>query len=109
MGARCDMKTLKERMTIPEPDGKFLSIITGQEPDAALRQMVLEFSSRCPLSQTHAHCPFCMLGSLSRTTLENLVYGMKREAMIFLFDAECELRNEILASRTGARATKTPS
>jgi hypothetical protein len=103
------MKTFRERMTIPGPNGKFQPIITGQEPDAALRQMVLEFSSRCPLSQTHAHCPFCMLGSLSRTTLENLVYGMKREAMIFLFDAECELRNEILARQTVRRTAKAPS
>jgi hypothetical protein len=109
MGARRNLQIFKQRMTIPEPDGKFPSIITGQETDAALRQMVLEFSNRCPLSQTHAHCPFCMLGGLSRPSLEHLVYGMKREAMVFLFDAECELRNEILARQAGGRTSKRPS
>ena len=106
MGARCDIKSIKERMTNLGADGKFPSIITGQETDAALRQMVLEFSSRCPLSQTHAHCPFCMLGGLSRTTLESLVYGMKRDAIIFLFEAECELRNEILTRQANRRTIK---
>ncbi len=109
MGARRDILLLKERMTIRGADGKFSTIITGQESDAGLRQMVLEISLRCPLSQTHAHCPFYMLGGLSRTSLEHLVYGMKREAMVFLFDAECELRNEILARRTRGRTSRPPS
>ena len=109
MVARLDMNLLKSRMTNPGAEGKFSSIITGQETDAELRQMVLEFSNRCPLAQTHAKCPFCMLGGLSRTTLENLVYGMKREAMLFLFDAEHELRNEILVHQAGWRTAKRPT
>jgi hypothetical protein len=109
MGARLNIQLLRERMTLRGADGKFSAIITGQESDAGLRQMVLEISLRCPLGQTHAHCPFCMLGGLSRTSLENLVYGMKREAMVFLFDAECELRNEILTRPAGRRTSKPPS
>ncbi len=109
MGARRDNEIIRQRMIIPEPDGRFQSIITGQEPDAKLRQLLLEFSLRCPLSQTHAHCPFCMLGGLSRTSLEHLVYGMKREAMVFLFDAEYELRNEILTRQTSRRTAKRPA
>jgi hypothetical protein len=94
MGVKLDI--LKQRMLTRDEDGKLLPAITGEESDAELRQLVLELSTRCPLAQAHAHCPFCMLGGLSRTTLENLVFGMKRDAMTFLFDAECELRNEKL-------------
>jgi len=85
---------LKQRMTTRGPDGNLLSAITGQETDVELRRLLLEFSRQCPLSFTHPHCPFCMLGGLSRTSLENLAYGMKRPAIIFLFDTERELRNE---------------
>jgi hypothetical protein len=94
MGVKLDI--LKQRMTTRGYDGKLQPAITGEESDAELRQLVLELSQSCPLAQAHAHCPFCMLGGLSRTTLENLVYGMKRDAMVFLFDAERELRNEKL-------------
>jgi hypothetical protein len=85
---------IKKQMATTGPDGSPLSAITGNETDAQLRELILEFVQNCPAELSHPHCPFRMLNTLSRDSFRNLVEGMSRETMVFLFDTECECRNQ---------------
>jgi hypothetical protein len=72
-----------------------LSAITGHESDEELRELVLEFCRRCPAHMQHNHCPFHLLGGLPPDTLKNLVKDMNRQTMLYLFESEQRLRNQL--------------
>ena len=87
---------IKFRILTKGLDGKFPPIITGEESDEDLRRLALEVPVSCPLHEQHDHCPFMILGGLSRHVVHDLVAGMNREALLFLFASEHECRNRAM-------------
>jgi hypothetical protein len=87
-------ETSKNRLSLVGPDGNLLPAIHGNESDAELRELVLEFSRGCPIKLQHSHCPFCLLGGLPPDTLRNLARTMSRQTMLYLFETEYRLRNQ---------------
>ena len=81
------------RVSTLGPDGKLLSAITGEEPDAALREMAFKFANKCLVGKSHAHCPFFAIGGLSNPAILNLINTMDRHSLLGLFELECECRN----------------
>ena len=98
--------TLARRATAKDANGRLLLLVTGEETDQALKDLIMQICLQCPLNLAHFHCPFHILGSLSHTSLNSTVQGMSREACLNLFELELECRT----SHAGeCRRTQPPS
>jgi hypothetical protein len=84
-------------------DGKLASVLTGNETDEELRVLTLRFTQHYQFDQGPNFNPFRVLGGLPRETLHKMITEMDREAMLFLFESECEYRNR---KPTGVEAAK---
>jgi hypothetical protein len=80
------------RLLAKGQDGRPLPAVSGEETDEQLRQLVFDMSGKCPVGKNHPHCPFNMLGGLSRTSLRTFVTAMNRQALLNLFDLERNCR-----------------
>lgn len=93
------------RLSTRGPDGRLLSAIAGDETDPELRALVVRFAHGCPKNRQHAGCPFCALHHFYHLSLQNLLDGLPRKALVGLFELECEVRNTCAAAadvRVGA-------
>lgn len=70
-----------------------LSFLTGQEPVADLRNMIVHYSQTCPVTQNDPQGPFRILSSLDYASLTALVKEMSRETCLNLFEQEFECRS----------------
>jgi hypothetical protein len=73
---------------------RLLSALTGEESDAELRTLATQFTRACPLNQQQDACPFCTLRHLYYRSLQTLLGGITRTALVGLFELECEVRNQ---------------
>ncbi len=80
------------------------ALIAGNESEETLRQLVLEFSLRCPRGNIHARCPFTLLRGLTEPTREWLVESMDRHALLQIFALEQAIRREEAPSPTASLA-----
>jgi hypothetical protein len=86
------------RLLTRGPDGRFLSVLTGEETDDELRALVVLFSQGCPARQHHSGCPFRSFKHLYHVSLTCLINGMTRKALVSLIELECEVRNNNVAA-----------
>ena len=84
---------IKARLTERGPDGKLLSVLTGDETDAELRELAVHFTQTCPANRQNPACPFRSLNHFYHVTLKSLLDGMTHKSLVSLFDLECEVRN----------------
>jgi hypothetical protein len=82
-------KTLA-RIASRGPDGRLVSALLGNETDEELRVLTLRFTQHYWPDQSSDFNPFRILGGLSRESLCQMITGMNREAMLFLFESEWE-------------------
>jgi hypothetical protein len=92
-GVQVNWDAIIVRLGMRDANGKLLPVITGGESDEELRDLAVQFTGRCPLLQQHFHCPFRLLSGISHTALATLLSRMKHQALLDLFDMECECRN----------------
>ncbi len=64
------------------------SVLSGQETDKELRELVLQLTQRCPVGELNRHCPFYTLNGLSYETVKNIVEQMSRNSLLEMFDEE---------------------
>ena len=99
------------RLSTRGPDGTFLSALTGDETDDELRLLVVRFAQACPACKEHSGCPFGALRNLYHASLQAILDGMTRSAMLGLFELEQEARNNSAASsclQTGGKFAVGP-
>lgn len=88
-----DWQIVRARMSSQGPDGRLLSATTGEETDAELREMAMQFTLKCPNQAQQPGCPFRTLQKLYHVSAKALISSMTRAALLSLFDLECEVRN----------------
>jgi hypothetical protein len=91
-------ETIKDRLTARGPGGEPLSLLTGQETLAELRNLIIQFSRECPEGRRNPGCPFCMMSGLTDASLTNVVNRLSREACVDLFQMELDRRSQAEAS-----------
>jgi hypothetical protein len=89
------------RLTSRGQNGKLQSAITGEETDDELRAMARWFITACPTNLQHPRSPFRILSRLYHGSLEVLIKGMTRAALLGLFECEFEVRNAPAAPNGG--------
>ncbi|MGA2244088.1 MAG: hypothetical protein ABSH48_03725 [Verrucomicrobiota bacterium] len=88
------------------PDGKLKSVISGHESDAELRGIVVWLAENCSASRLNPECPFSILKEAYRGSMNALMNGMTRAAMLRLIGMEEEARNNqpaLCGQRSAAR------
>jgi len=75
--------------------------IRGDESDEQLRQLAIHLAENCNGCCSNARCPFRVLGGHYCGSLKKLVNGMRRSALLSLFNMELEVRQQVVE---GARA-----
>lgn len=101
-------ETMAGRLAARGAAGEVLILITGQEPLAELRRLIIEFSQACPAQQTHLQCPFHIMGTLSHASLTTLVNSLPRATCVDLFKMEQDCRSQFATpyasnSQSGAK------
>jgi len=71
-----------------------LSLISGQESLAELKDLILQVSQACRAKQTYFPCPFFITGTLSYASLTVLVNSLTRKACLDLFQMELVCRSQ---------------
>jgi hypothetical protein len=74
-------------------DGKLKSVITGRESDAELQGIAVWFMENCSASRQNPQCPFSILKKAYPSSLNSLLKGMTRAAILSLIELEVEARN----------------
>lgn len=98
---------IQERLAARGPEGKPLSLLTGQETLAELRNMIVELSREGPTGLENPGCPFRMMSGLTYASLTNLVNHMPREACVDLFEMELNCRSKANTPANGCERRKT--
>lgn len=93
-------EAVTERISTRGPDGKWLSLVAGDESEQDLRDIIRRLTNRCPADQRHPRCPFRALSGLSYDSFISVVAPMNRQALLELFEMECECRNGTAGSVT---------
>jgi hypothetical protein len=88
-----DWQAFRARMANEGPDGRLLCAITGEETDAELREVAIQFTCACPTREQRRGCPFRTLQTLYHVSAKALISSMTRAALLSLFELECEVRN----------------
>ena len=86
------MNTLQHRLAAKGLGGGPLSLLTGTETLAELRNLIINYSEACPEGLHYPHSPFRMLSGLSYASLCNLVNHLPYDTCVSLFDQELECR-----------------
>ena len=90
----------KNRFAARGPKGEFLSLLTGNETDKDLRDIIFhlaqsfQHSQRCPICQAHVECPFRIMAGLSHYTVKDLVNSMSPQDCKHLFEMELQCRTD---------------
>lgn len=82
------------RLSSPGTDGKLQSVISGDESDAELREIVVGFIEHCSASKRNPRCPFRILKYTYQESLSELMAGMTRSALLSLIEMEVKIRND---------------
>lgn len=93
--------SLTARLADRDATGRFLSVLTGDESDAELRELALRFMEACPVNCDQHHCPFRILGHLYHASSKALINTMSRSGLVSLFEGEVETRRCALRSPEG--------
>jgi hypothetical protein len=70
-----------------------MSALVGNETDEELRTLTLRFTRHYCLDQGPDFNPFRVLSGLPWGAINQMIAEMNREAILFLFESECEYRN----------------
>lgn len=87
-----DLSRLAARLSARDAAGNFMSVLTGNESDAELRAITLQFVEACPVPCEQTRCPFRILGGLYHVSSRALINSMSRSGLVSLFEAEVESR-----------------
>ena len=79
------------------PDGKFISLVTGTEPDEELREIAIHIIKEGYHDGVNVQNPFLILSALSWGTCVQLLQRMTRKDLLGLFELELENRNKTLS------------
>lgn len=89
---------LKRRSLAKGPKGELLSLLTGNEAEAEVRQLIInlvqdcQYSQKCPVGEAHAGCPFRAMAGLSYHSMKDMAESMSFEDCLKLFEIELACR-----------------
>jgi hypothetical protein len=78
-------------------------VVTGNESDAQLRDLVMRFVAGCPAGHEHPGCPFRLLHGMYHGSLKAMLDRMTRSGMASLFEIELEARLRAWEAPPGAK------
>ncbi len=89
---------LKQRSLARGPKGELLSLLTGTETEAAVRQLIIhivqecQYSQVCPAGKAHSGCPFRAMAGLSYHSMKDMAETMPFADCLKLFEMELDCR-----------------
>ena len=88
-----DKAEIKKRMNSVGEDGKFVSLVTGNETDQELREITVCLIRLCHSEPTSRDNPYLALSYLSWQAFHHLVENLARKDLLELLEQELEARN----------------
>ena len=89
---------LKRRSMAKGPEGELLSLLTGNEAEAEVRQLIIhivqecQYSQVCPAGKMHVGCPFRAMAGLSYHSMKDMAESMPLADCLTLFKLELDCR-----------------
>ncbi len=89
---------LKQRSLAKGPKGELLSLLTGTETEAEVRQLIIhlvqecQYSQLCPAGKAHSGCPFRAMAGLSYHSMKDMAETMPFADCLKLFEMEQDCR-----------------
>jgi len=87
-------KHLEMRIAARGPNGEKLSLLTGGETAAELRNLTIFLCQACPAGQNHLHCPFRVMSGLSYHAMTHLVKSLPHASCLNLLELELTCRSQ---------------